>query len=106
MCYNSAGYLKWMPTSKRRINLAVPQDLEEKLEKVAKAERRPLAGLCVHLIEEALELPRFREILQTGPRPDDELIKGTGLDQLDANRLEELQVVLQGLQDLKKRQQS
>ena len=94
-----------MPTSKRRINLAVPEDLEEKLEKVAKAERRPLAGLCVHLIEEALELPRFREILQTGPRPDDELIKGTGLDQLDANRLQELQAVLQGLQDLKKRQQ-
>ena len=73
---------------------------------VAKAERRPLAGLCFHLIEEALELPPFREILQTGPRPDDELIKGTGLDQLDANRLQELQAVLQGLQDLKKRQQS
>ena len=49
---------------------------------------------------------QFREILQTGPRPDDELIKGTGLDQLDANRLQELQAVLQGLQDLKKRQQS
>ena len=106
MCYNSVGQLEWMPTSKRRINLAVPQDLEEKFEKVAKAERRPLAGLCVHLIEEALELPRFREILQTGPRPHDELIKSTGLDQLDANRLQELQAVLQGLQDLKKRQQS
>ena len=48
---------------------------------------------------------QFREILQTGPRPDDELIKSTGLDQLDANRLQELQAVLQGLQDLKKRQQ-
>ena len=36
----------------------VPEDLEAKLEIVAKAERRPLAGLCVHLIEQALELPR------------------------------------------------
>ena len=94
-----------MPTSKRRINLAVPEDLEEKLIKVAKAERRPLAGLCIHLIEEALQMPRFRVILKTGPRPDDELIKSTGLDQLDANRLQELQAVLNGLQQLKERQQ-
>ena len=94
-----------MPTSKRRINLAVPEDLEEKLVKVAKAERRPLAGLCIHLIEEALRMPRFREILKTGPRPDDELIKSTGLDQLDANRLQELQAVLNRLQQLKERQQ-
>ena len=106
MCYNSLGFVEWMPTSKRRINLAVPQDLEEKLEKVAKAERRPLAGLCVHLTEEALELPRFREILHTGPRPDDEIIKGTGLDQLDVTRLQELQAVLKDLQELKTRQQS
>ena len=95
-----------MPTSKSRINLAVPQDLEEKLQKVAKAEIRPLAGLFIHLIEGALELPRFRDILNVGPRPDYELIKGLGLDQLDVNRLHGLQVVLQGLQELKARQPS
>ncbi len=72
---------------------------------MANAERRPLAGLCVHLIEEALNLSRFREILQAVPRPNDEPTKGTGLDQLDANRLQELQALLQGLQDLKKSQQ-
>ena len=90
-----------MPTAKRRINLAVPEDLEAKLEIVAKAERRPLAGLCVHLIEEALELPRFRQILHTSPRSDEEMIKKTGIDQLDPERLSELQTLLSALQKLK-----
>ena len=93
-----------MPTSKRRINLCVPAELEEKLEKVAKAERRPLAGLCVHLIEEALEIPRFREILKTEPRSDEDMIKATGLDQLDVDRLQELQLLLNGIAQMKKRQ--
>lgn len=92
-----------MPTSKRRINLAVPAELEEKLEKVAKAERRPLAGLCVHLIEEALEMPRFREILKTEPRSDEDMIKATGLDQLDVERLKELQTLLNGIAQMKKK---
>ena len=95
-----------MPTSKRRINLAVPAELEEKLEKVAKAERRPLAGLCVHLIEEALEMPRFREILKTEPRADEDIIKSTGLDQLDADRIQELQSLLNGIAQMKKRQEN
>ena len=90
-----------MPTAKRRINLAVPEDLEAKLEIVAKAERRPLAGLCVHLIEQALELPRFRQLLNTPPRSDEEMIKETGLDQLDPERLSELQTLLSALQKLK-----
>ena len=90
-----------MPTAKRRINLAVPEDLEAKLEIVAKAERRPLAGLCVHLIEQALELPRFRQLLNTPPRSDEEMIKETGLDQLDPERLSELQTLLTALQKLK-----
>ena len=103
LCYNSIGYVELMPTSKRRINLAVPAELEEKLEKVAKAERRPLAGLCVHLIEEALEMPRFREILKTEPRSDEDMIKATGLDQLDVERLKELQTLLNGIAQMKKK---
>lgn len=83
-----------MPTAKKRINLAVPEDLEAKLEIVAKAERRPLAGLCVHLIEQALELPRFRQLLHTPPRADEEIIKETGIDQLDPERLKEIQAVI------------
>ena len=90
-----------MPTAKRRINLAVPEDLEAKLEIVAKAERRPLAGLCVHLIEQALELPRFRQLLHTAPRSDEEMIKETGIDQLSPERLSELQTLLAALQKFK-----
>ena len=90
-----------MPTAKRRINLAVPEDLEAKLEIVAKAERRPLAGLCVHLIEQALEMPRFRQLLNTPPRSDEEIVKETGLDQLDPERLSELQTLLSALQKFK-----
>ena len=90
-----------MPTAKRRINLAVPEDLEAKLEIVAKAERRPLAGLCIHLIEQALEMPRFRQLLHTAPRPDEEMIKETGIDQLSPERLGELQTLLAALQRLK-----
>ena len=82
----------------------MPAELEEKLEKVAKAERRALAGLCVHLIEEALEIPRFREILKTEPRSDEDMIKTTGLDQLDVDRLQELQLLLNGIAQMKKRQ--
>ena len=104
LCYNSVGYVEVMPTSKRRINLCVPAELEEKLERVAKAERRPLAGLCIHLIEEALEIPRFREILKTEPRSDEHMIKATGLDQLDVERLKELQTLLDGIAQMKKRQ--
>ena len=90
-----------MPTAKRRINLAVPEDLEAKLEIVAKAERRPLAGLCVHLIEQALEMPRFRQLLNTAPRADEDLIKETGIDQLSPERLNELQTLLSALQKFK-----
>ena len=104
VCYNSVGYVELMPTSKRRINLAVPVELEEKLEKVAKAERRPLAGLCVHLIEEALQMPRFREILKTEPKADEDVVKSMGLDQLDLNRLQELQSLLNGIAQMKQRQ--
>ena len=106
LCYNSLGYVEWMPTSKRRINLAVPAELEAKLEVVAKAERRPLAGLCVHLIEEALQLPRFREILKTEPRADEDVVKSMGLDQLDVERIQELQSLLNGIAQMKQRQKN
>ena len=90
-----------MPTAKRRINLAVPEDLEAKLEIVAKAERRPLAGLCVHLIEQALEMPRFRQLLHIAPRSDRKVIKETEIDQLSPERLSELQTLLSALQKFK-----
>ena len=72
---------------------------------MAKAERRPLAGLCVHLIEEALQMPRFREILKTESRADEDVVKSMGLDQLDADRIQELQSLLNGIAQMKKRQQ-
>ena len=71
------------------------------IEIVSKAERRPLAGLCVHLIEQALEMPRFRQLLNTAPRSDEEMVRETGLDQLDPDRLSELQTLLSALQKFK-----
>ena len=43
-----------MPTSLKRVALAIPKELEEELTALAGRERRPLANLCLVLIEEAL----------------------------------------------------
>ena len=44
-----------MPTALKRVMLNVPEALAADLEKLAKAERRPMANLCLVLVEEALE---------------------------------------------------
>ena len=44
-----------MPTALKRVMLNVPEALAVELEKLAKAERRPMANLCLVLVEEALE---------------------------------------------------
>ena len=91
-----------MPTSLKRVMVSLPKDLEEKLTIVAKAERRPLASMCVALIEAALKMPRYREILHAEPEADDVVIKEMGLDQLSPERIQELQQLLGMLQKLKK----
>ena len=90
-----------MPTSLKRVMVSLPKDLEEKLTVVAKAERRPLSSMCVALIEAALKMPRYRDILHTEPQPDDVVVQEMGLDKLTPERLKELQQLLSMLEKLK-----
>ena len=90
-----------MPTAKKRVMLNVGDDLYGKLEFVAKAERRSMASTCLELIQVALDVPKYREILSTPPKPDEEMVKEMGLDKLDANRLKELKALLGALEQLK-----
>ena len=46
-------------------------------------------------------MPKFREILQTPPKPDEQIVKEMGLDKLDASRLKELKALLGTLEQLK-----
>lgn len=55
-------------------------------------------------IEAALAMPKFREILQTPPKPDEQIVKEMGLDKLDVSRLKELKALLGTLEQLKGRQ--
>ena len=81
--------------------LNVGDDLYGKLELVAKAERRSMAATCLELIQVALDVPKYREILSTPSKPDEEMVKEMGLDKLDANRLKELKALLGALEQLK-----
>ena len=81
--------------------ISLPSDLEEQLEAVSKAERRPMASMCLGLIEQALKLPRYREILEREPEDDATIVKEMGLDKLSGDRIKELQVLLQALEKLK-----
>ena len=81
--------------------LNVGDDLNSQLEKVAKAERRSMASTCLELIQVALDVPKYKEILSTPPKPDEEMVKEMGLDKLDANRLKELKALLGALEQLK-----
>ena len=49
-------------------------------------------------------MPKFREILRTPPKADDQIVKEMGLDKLDASRLKELKALLGTLEQLKGRQ--
>ena len=46
-------------------------------------------------------MPKFRVILQTPPKPDEQIVKEMGLDKLDASRLKELKALLGTLEQLK-----
>ena len=81
--------------------VSLPKDLEEKLEKVAKAERRPMASLCLTLIETGLKTPRYREVLEAEPMDDEDTIEQFGLDQLSPERLKELGKLLKLLEAMK-----
>ena len=81
--------------------LNVSYDLYQQLEKVSRVEKRSMASTCLLLIEAALTMPKFREILHTPPKADDQVIKEMGLDKLDANRLKELKALLGALEQLK-----
>ena len=90
-----------MPTAKKRVMLNVSDDLYQQLEKVSKVEKRSMASTCLLLIEAALAMPKFREILRTPPKADDQIVKEMGLDKLDASRLKELKALLGALEQLK-----
>jgi len=81
--------------------ISLPSDLEEQLEAVSKAERRPMASMCLALIEQALKLPRYREILEREPEDDATIVKEMGLDKLSPERIKEIQVLLDALSKLK-----
>lgn len=90
-----------MPTSLRRVMVSLPKDLELQMEKVAKAERRPMASLCLTLIETGLKTPRYREVLEAEPMNDEDTIEQFGLDQLSPERLKELGKLLKLLEAMK-----
>ena len=91
-----------MPTALKRIMLSVPEETADKLDKISKAEKRSMASTCLLLIESALKLPRFKEILHAAPEPDDQqMAKDVGLDKLSPERLQELQQLLSMLEKLK-----
>ena len=45
-----------MPTSKKRINITFDEDVYDALARLAKSRAKPVAGVGLSLIEEALEL--------------------------------------------------
>lgn len=115
-----------MPTALKRVMVSLPKDLEEKVTLVAKAERRAMASMCVALIEAALKLPKYKEILHEEQekfsssnsadkkfgkdfssykellQPQDaEMVEETGIDKLTPERLRELQALLGVLEKLK-----
>ncbi|MBI4042328.1 MAG: antitoxin, RHH family protein [Deltaproteobacteria bacterium] len=45
-----------MPTTKKRINITLNDPLYRALSRLSEEEKRSLSGLCLHLIERALEL--------------------------------------------------
>ena len=90
-----------MPTALKRVMVSLPKDLEEKVTLVAKAERRPMASMIVALVEAALKIPKYREILHTPPDDDQTMVKEMGLDKLTPERLKELQALLVMLEKLK-----
>lgn len=90
-----------MPTVQKRVMLNVPEDTHAQLTKISKLERRSMAQTCLVLIEAALMMPRYRELLDTKPAGDDVIVEAVGLDKLSPERIQELQQLLGMLQKLK-----
>jgi predicted DNA-binding protein len=61
-----------MPTTKKRINITVDDDIFEVLERLSKMRNEPVAGVGLELIEEALE---FQEDLHFSRVADERLQK-------------------------------
>ena len=90
-----------MPTVHKRVMLNVPQDTLEKLEKIAKVEKRSMAMTCLMLIEAAVKLPKFRDMIDAPEPKGDAVVEEMGLDKLSPERIQELQQLLGMLQKLK-----
>ena len=54
-----------MPTVLKRVMLYIPEDTHAQLEKIAKLERRSMAKTCLVMVEAAMKLPKYRELLET-----------------------------------------
>ena len=90
-----------MPTVHKRVMLNVPQDTLEKLKKISKVEKRSMAQTCLMLIEAAIRLPKYKEILHTPEESGDGVVEEMGLDKLSPERIQELQQLLGMLEKLK-----
>ena len=61
-----------------------------------------MASQCLALINEALKMPKYKEILHDhSSRSEEELIADTGIDKMSVEKLRELQKVLGMLEKLK-----
>ena len=60
-----------------------------------------MSQTCLVMLEAALKMPRFRELLHTEPAEDKEIVEEMGLDKLSPDRIQELQVLLTALSKLK-----
>jgi hypothetical protein len=80
--------------------ISLPQDLEEKLSIVARAERRPLASMCLALIEVALKLPRFKELLNEKEEAIEDVVSNLQLDKISPSRIQELKTILAVLEKI------
>ena len=90
-----------MPTVQKRVMLNIPEDTHAQLTKISKLERRSMAQTCLVLVEAAMKLPKYRELLETKPAEDKEIVEEMGLDKLSPERIQELQQLLGMLQKLK-----
>ncbi len=90
-----------MPTIYKRVMLQVPEDIHAQLSKISKLERSSMARTCLILLEAALNLPKYRDLLDTKPAEDNVIVEEMGLDKLSPERIKELQVLLDALSKLK-----
>ena len=90
-----------MPTVHKRVMLNVPEETLTKLEKISKVEKRSMAQTCLMLIEAAVRLPKYKEILHAPEEKGDGVVEEMGLDKLSPERIQELQQLLGMLQKLK-----